>query len=41
MNIKDKLTKATIKTLQGESSVITMTEAYNTLQYIDDWKNKN
>ena len=38
MNIKDKLTEATIKTLQGESSVITMTEAYNTLQYIDDWK---
>lgn len=40
MNIKDKLTEATIKTLQNESSVNIMTEAYNTLQYIDDWKNQ-
>lgn len=41
MNIKDKLTEAIIKTLQNESSVNIMTEAYDTLQYIDDWKNKN
>lgn len=38
MNIKDKLTEATIQALQDKSNTSMITENYQGLQYVEDWK---